>query len=66
MTDKPTGTNGKDRLLTQKQVAAMLQCSTSAIGDWVKNGKIKFIRLPSGTPRIRESVVLKYLEEVTR
>ena len=56
--------NGKDRLLTQKQAAAILQCSPSTVGLWIKLRRIKFVRLPSGTPRLKESVVRKYLEDV--
>ena len=58
------GQNGKDRLLTQKQAAAILQCSPSTVGLWIRLKRIKYVRLPSGTPRLRESVVRKYLEEV--
>ncbi len=62
MTDQEK--NGRDRLLTQKQAAAILQCAPSTVGAWIKTRRIKFVRLPSGIPRLKESVVRAYLEEV--
>ena len=59
----PSGNNGRDRLLTLKQVAARFQCSPSTVSYWVRRGMIRFVRMPSGIPKIRESVVEKHLEE---
>ena len=55
--------NGRDKLLTLKQVAARFQVSPSAVSYWVRRGMIRFVRMPSGLPKIRESVVEKHLEE---
>lgn len=54
----------RDPLLTLKQAAAMFQCAPSTVGNWVQDGKIPCVRMPSGMPKIRRSVVLRALEEV--
>jgi excisionase family DNA binding protein len=55
--------NGREKLLTLKQVAARFQVSPSTVSYWVKNRMIRFIKMPSGIPRIKESVVEEYLKE---
>jgi excisionase family DNA binding protein len=57
------GENGRDKLLTLKQVAARCQCAPSTVSYWIRKGMIRFVRMPSGTPKVRESVVEKHLEE---
>ena len=54
----------RDPLLTLKQAAAMFQVAPSTVGNWIQDGKIQYVRLPSGMPKIRRSVVLRALEEV--
>ena len=55
--------NGREKLLTLKQVAARFQVSPSTVSYWVKKRMIRFIQMPSGIPRIRESVVEEHLRE---
>jgi len=55
--------NGRENLLTLKQVAARFQVSPSTVSYWVKKQMIRFVRMPSGVPRIKESVVEKHLQE---
>ena len=58
------GRTDRDPLLTLKQAAAMFQVAPSTVGNWIQDGKIQYVRLPSGMPKIRRSVVLRALEEV--
>lgn len=67
MTKEADG-NGKprERLLSLKQAAARFQCSPATVSYWIRKGMIRCIRMPSGTPKIRESVVERHLQEVDR
>ena len=58
-----TGRNHRDPLLTLKQAAAMFEVCPSTVGNWIRLGKIPYVRLPSGMPKLRKSVVLQFLGE---
>ena len=61
-----TENNGREKLLTLKQVAARFQVSPSTVSYWVKRRMIACVRMPSGVPKIRESVVEQHLQEQTQ
>lgn len=52
----------KERLLRTGEVAEMLGVDRHTVIRWVREGKIRAIRLPSGRHRIPESEVRKILE----
>ena len=52
-----------EKLLSLKQVAARFQCAPSTVSYWIRNGMIRYVRMPSGVPKIRESVVEQHLQE---
>ncbi|RLG78434.1 MAG: hypothetical protein DRO10_02900 [Thermoprotei archaeon] len=52
----------KERMLRSGEVAEILGVDRHTVVKWVKEGKIKAIRLPSGRYRIPESEVKKILE----
>lgn len=57
--------NGKrERLLTQKQVAAICQVAESTVSGWLNRKELKHIVLPGGRRRVREGVLVVYLETV--
>ena len=49
-------------LLTTKDVADRFQVSLSTVKRWIKNGKLKTVRLSEGTVRFRLAEIIK-LEE---
>lgn len=51
-----------EKLLKVGEVARRLNVSRHTVLNWIKRGKIKAIRLPSGRYRIPESEVEKILE----
>lgn len=53
---------GKERLLRTGEVAEMLGVDRHTVIRWIKEGKIRAVRLPSGRHRIPESEVRKILE----
>jgi putative resolvase len=50
-----------NRLLTAKQAAQLLQVSEETIWRWVRAGKMKAVRLPSGRIRIEESEIRRIM-----
>ena len=50
------------RILRSGEVAEVLGVDRHAVVKWIKEGKIKAVRLPSGRYRIPESEVRKVLE----
>lgn len=50
-----------DALLTGKDVAAMLQCSTRTIHRWVTAGKLEAVRLGDRVKRFRPEAVRAFL-----
>ena len=58
-----TGRNHRDPLLSLKQAAAMFEVCPSTVGNWIRMNKIPYVRLPSGMPKLRKSVVLQFLGE---
>ncbi len=54
------GEKGED--VKECEVAEILGVDRHTVVKWIKNGKIKAIRLPSGRYRIPESEVKKILE----
>ena len=57
------GRNRRDPLLTLKQAAAMFEVCPSTVGNWIRLNKVPHVRMPSGVPKLRKSVVMRYLEE---
>jgi len=51
-----------EKLLKISEVAKILNVSRHTILNWIREGKIRAIRLPSGRYRIPESEVRKILE----
>ena len=52
----------KERLLRSGEVAELLGVDRHTVVKWIKEGKIRAIKLPSGRYRIPESEVRKILE----
>ena len=52
----------KERLLTTSEVAKALNVTRHAVTKWIKEGKLKAIRLPGGRYRIPESEVKRIIE----
>jgi len=52
----------KERLLRSGEVAKLLGVDRHTVVKWIKERKIKAIKLPSGRYRIPESEVKKILE----
>ena len=52
----------KERLLRSGEVAELLGVDRHTVVKWIKEGKIRAIKLPSGRYRIPESEVKKILE----
>jgi putative resolvase len=50
------------RLLNVKEVALLLNVSRQALWKWIKGGKIKADKLPSGRFRIPESELVRILQ----
>ncbi|MDG6901237.1 MAG: helix-turn-helix domain-containing protein [Nitrososphaerota archaeon] len=50
------------RLHKPKEAAELLNVSRQTIWAWIKGGKIKAVRLPSGQHRIPDSEVVKILQ----
>lgn len=46
-----------DELLTAPQVAVILSVSPESVRRWAKEGKLRSITLPGGSPRFRRSDV---------
>ncbi len=51
-----------DRMLRSGEVAKLLGVDRHTVVEWIKKGKIRAIKLPSGRYRIPESEVRKILE----
>jgi len=52
----------KERMLRSGEVAEILGVDRHTVVKWIKEGKIKAVKLPSGRYRIPESEVKKILE----
>jgi len=52
----------KERMLRSGEVAELLGVDRHTVVKWIKEGKIRAIKLPSGRYRIPESEVKKILE----
>ena len=52
----------RERMLRGGEVAEVLGVDRHTVVKWIKEGKIRAIRLPSGRYRIPESEVRKVLE----
>nr|MDO8043823.1 helix-turn-helix domain-containing protein [Candidatus Baldrarchaeota archaeon] len=52
----------KERMLRSGEVAKILGVDRHTVVKWIKEGKIRAIKLPSGRYRIPESEVKKILE----
>ena len=52
----------KERMFRSGEVAEILGVDRHTVVKWIKEGKIKAIKLPSGRYRIPESEVKKILE----
>lgn len=50
-----------DRLLSQSEVARMLNKSPQTIGRWINDGLLRFVRQPDGLPKIRKSEIDAFL-----
>lgn len=57
MGEKSADGNGRERMLSLKQAAARFQVAPSTVGGWVRDGKLRHVRLPSGRAKLPESVV---------
>ena len=53
---------GRERMLRSGEVAEILGVDRHTVVKWIKEGRIKAIRLPSGRYRIPEGEVRKILE----
>ena len=53
----------RERMLRSGEVAEILGVDRHTVVKWIKEGRIKAIRLPSGRYRIPEGEVRKILEE---
>jgi excisionase family DNA binding protein len=51
-----------DRWLKPSEAGKILNCSGETVKNWMKNGKIQGVQLPSGRWLLRESDVLALLE----
>jgi putative resolvase len=49
------------RLLTVKQAAQWLQVNEETVWRWIRKGKMKAVRLPSGRLRIEESEIRRMI-----
>jgi len=56
------GMEKKERMLRSGEVAKILGVDRHTVVKWIKEGKIRAIKLPSGRYRIPESEVKKILE----
>lgn len=54
------------KLLTPLETADVLRVHKVTIYRWIKEGKLPFIRLPSGDVRIRETELDKWLDSRSR
>jgi len=54
--------DGKGRMLRSGEVAEILGVSRHTMVKWVREGRIRVIRLPSGRYRVPESEVKEILE----
>lgn len=52
------------RLHKPKEAAELLNVSRQTIWVWIRKGKIKALKLPSGQYRIPDSEIVKILQEV--
>ncbi len=52
----------KERMLRSGEVAEILGVDRHTVVKWIKEGKIRAVKLPSGRYRIPESEVRKILE----
>jgi excisionase family DNA binding protein len=52
-----------ERLLTARQVSERLGVCVETVLVWIRNGKLKAIKLPSGQIRISEAQLDTHLEE---
>jgi len=52
----------KERMLRSGEVAELLGVDRHTVVKWIKEGKIRAVKLPSGRYRIPESEVRKILE----
>ena len=55
-----------DRLFTLHEVAYMLGVSYWTVYRWVKSGKIKGVKIPSGRWRVPKSALEEFFKEVFR
>ncbi|MCD6360541.1 MAG: helix-turn-helix domain-containing protein [Armatimonadetes bacterium] len=53
------------RLYRVSEVADILRVTKQTVYNWIRGGKIKAVRLPSGSLRIPESEVKRILSEIT-
>jgi excisionase family DNA binding protein len=51
LAEERAGASGPDEELTVRQVAEIKKVEPRTVRDWVKNGRIKFHRTPSGQLR---------------
>ncbi len=56
------GMERRERMLRSGEVAKILGVDRHTVVKWIKEGKIRAIKLPSGRYRIPESEVKKILE----
>ena len=53
-----------DRLFTLHEVAYMLGVSYWTVYNWVKKGKLKGVKMPSGRWRVPKSALEEFFKEV--
>lgn len=51
-----------EELYTPKQTALLLNISRQTLWAWIKGGKIKAVRLPSGRYRVPKSEVVRIVK----
>jgi excisionase family DNA binding protein len=61
-----TATRTRRSLLTPQEAAEVLRINKSTMYRWIKDGKVPFIRLPSGDVRIDEKEFDAWLSERSR
>lgn len=53
----------QDSLLTTAQVADQFKVNERTVGRWVREGRLKGVRTPGGTIRVRQSEVDRFLQD---
>ena len=54
-------THEEDPILSGTKIARMCGKTPQTVGNWIRDGLLKSIRLPSGLPGVRQSEVVKFL-----